>query len=263
MKILIIFLLTASTVMAMPKKLEVWFLSVDKTAFLEPLIKKTHYTKKVATNYQCQKMGEYCFDPQIGLYKKEKGKLIEATDYSSLDSQDTKVAEGSYQVGAYDPCEKSSHFSLFCKNIKSNKKKLIKPSEKLEVWVDISTTMKQVDFKGYEQACRRETFLRRVNKSCPLNKKMKVFIFDENRKELGNFDRVCLSSGLNRLDRLMRDIKESTAKNLIIITDIYEAKSNFIDFIEGDAAGIVKGIEKPIYAKDLLKDVSRIQKMCQ
>jgi hypothetical protein len=267
MKILIIFLLTASTVMAMPKKLEVWFLSVDKTAFLDPILKKKKFSKQIATNYQCQPMGDYCFDPQIGLYKKDKNKVVAISDYTSLDTEDKKVKDGSYSEGVYDPCKKPGHFNLFCKNRKVKKKKVIKPSQKLELWVDISTTMKQVDFNGYGEGasseCRRETFLKRINKTCPLNKKMKVYIFDENRKELGNFDRVCISSGLNRLDRLIRDIKASNAKNLIIITDIYEAKASFIDFIEGEGLGIVKGINTPLYAKDILKDVSRIQKMCQ
>lgn len=274
MKYFLILTLLVPIAHSMPKKLEVWFLSVDKTSTLNSILdsiqskEKIKFSKSISMNYQCQPMGDYCFDPQIGLYKKNKDKIEEAYDYSSLDTEYQKVAEGTYKEGLYNPCENPGHFNIFCKkgNLPSRKKKL-NPSQKLELWVDISTTMKQVDFKGYGQSesneCRRETFLRRIDKKCPLNKKMKVFIFDENRKELGNFDRVCLSSGLNRVDRLIRDIKASRVNNLIIITDIYEAKASFIDFVEGEAMGSVKGISKPLYAKDILNDVSRVQKMCQ
>jgi hypothetical protein len=259
---LIIFtlLLSISSAFATPKTLEVWFLSVDKTAFIDSIIPKIKYSKLTA-QYQCQKIGDYCFDPQIGLYKKENDKIVEATDYSALDTKEEFNEAGEYKEGEYDPCKNPGHFDIFCK--KGSKKKVTKvQKQKLELWVDISSTMKQVDGSDYKSKCVRERFLERVGGSCPLNEKMKVYIFDENRKELGNFDRVCLNSGTNRVDRLIRDIKASTAESLIIITDIYEAKAEFIDFVEQVAGGSVKGIDKPLYAKDILNDVSRIQKMC-
>ncbi len=262
MKLLILtFIITlATSAFAEPKKLEVWFLSVDKVSFIESILPKTKYSKLTA-QYQCQKVGDYCFDPQIGLYKKEKDKIVEARDYSELDTKEVFKEEGEYKEGEYDPCTNPGQFNIFCK--KRLKKAVKKSSKKLELWVDISSTMKQVDPTDYQTACIRERFLKRVNGACPLNEKMKVYIFDENRKELGNFDRVCLNSGLNRVDRLMRDIKASEAESLIIITDIYEAKAEFIDFVEQVAGGSVKGIDKPLYAKNILDDVSRIQKMCK
>ena len=248
LKIVYIFLFIVGTVEARPKKLEVWFLSVSKTAFLDSILSGVEYSQSIAENrYACTRMGDYCFDPQIGLYKRDKNNNIHRVrDYSGLDTKEKFNKNGEYIEGKYDPCEKPGHFNIFCKNKQINKKKIQKKSlQKLEIWVDISSTMRQIDYNG-EKSCYRENFLKRIHKSCPLNKKMKVYIFDENRKELGNFNRVCLNSGLNRLDRLMRDIKASQVENLIIITDIYEAKSEFIDFVEANGVGIVKGIDKPL-----------------
>ena len=263
-KVILLILILTQFAFGAPKKLEVWFLSLDKTAFIKEIIPQTKFLSMLASNYKCQPMGDYCFDPQIGLYKEDKNKkIIKARDYSNLDSKEEFKEEGEYKEGIYDPCKEMGHFNIFCGKTNKKNSKAKVPKHKLEIWVDISSTMRQIDFKNHETPCFRETFLKRVNKKCSLNEKMKVYIFDESRKELGNFDRVCLNSGLNRVDRLMKDIKSSKAKNLVIITDIYEAKAEFIDFIENEMGGTTKGIKSPVYAKSIVDDVSRIQKMCR
>ena len=91
MKLLLALLFTFSfNAMAKPKHFEVWFLSVDTVSWLEQVLPKTKYSKQIATNLQCQQMGEYCFDPQVGLYKKgEESKHIdEAAAYDSIDKQE-------------------------------------------------------------------------------------------------------------------------------------------------------------------------------
>lgn len=247
-----------------PKHLEVWFLSIDRTSFVEELIPKTQFSPLYSRQkLQCQQMGDYCFDPQVGLYKRGEGdKVEEALDYQQMDKLEEYSDAG--QASSIDrefiKCDKdSSFFDVFCG--KAKKQKMSK--SKLEIWVDISSTMKQVDFDGFDKMCRRESFLRTINDKCPLNKKMKVYMFDESRRELGAFDRVCLNAGLNQVDRIIRDIKTSKAKNLIIITDIFEADEKFINFIEVDAKGLVRGVDKPLYAKDIKKDIDRMYKMCK
>ncbi len=259
---LIIFSL-ANSAWAYPKHLEVWFLSIDRTSFIDKILPKQKYSPMTA-KLQCQQMGDYCFDPQVGLYKLGQGDRIqEAIDYQDMDKAEKHKNIDSATSLDRDmiKCDKNSgFFDVFCgkaKKLRQGKK------PKLEIWVDISSTMKQVDFESFDQMCKRESFLRGLNDKCPLNKKMKVYMFDESRKELGAFDRVCLNAGLNQVDRIMRDIKISKADNLIVITDIFEAKEKFVNFIEIDAKGIARGIEKPVYAKDLKKDIARMQKMCK
>lgn len=262
-KIFLLLLLISNYAWAYPKHLEVWFLSIDRSAFLNPLLPSTQYSPMTA-KLQCQQMGDYCFDPQVGLYKiGEDKKIQEEMDYQAMDKLEKydNIDPAKSVDRKIITCDKDGYFfDVFCGKAKS---KGYKKKEKLEVWVDISSTMKQVDFDGFDSMCMRESFLRNLNAKCPLNEKMKVYMFDENRKELGAFDRVCLNAGLNQVKRIMRDIKTSKAKNLIIITDIFEASAEFVDFIEGKAKGIARGIDKPIYAKDLKKDIDRMQKMCK
>lgn len=260
--VLLIFLITVNSAWAYPKHLEVWFLSIDRTSFLDDLLPKQKYSPMTA-KLQCQQMGDYCFDPQVGLYKLGEGdKIQEEMDYEEMDKAEKhkNIDSATSLDREMIKCDKnSSFFDIFCGKAKEVKKS----KTNLEIWVDISSTMKQVDFNGFDKMCKRESFLRGLNTKCPLNKKMKVYMFDESKKELGAFDRVCLNAGLNQVDRIMRDIKISKANNLIIITDIFEASEKLVNFIEVEAKGIARGIEKPIYAKDLKKDIARMQKMCK
>ncbi len=256
-------ILTSINLWATPKKVEVWFLSVDRAAFLDQILPKTKFSKLTARQLQCQQMGDYCFDPQIGLYKKdEKTDAVtdQPLDYSELDKAESYDFVKGYKKGQFETCDNNGHFDIYCGKTKAKK---IVEDIKLELWVDVSSTMKQVDFKSYDQPCRRENFLRTINSTCPLNEKMKVYIFDENKKELGNFDRVCMNAGLNRVDRIIRDIKTSDADHLVIITDIYEASAKFVDFIEALPGGSTKGIDKPFYAKNMKAEIARMQSICK
>ncbi|MCO4754564.1 MAG: hypothetical protein KC478_08775 [Bacteriovoracaceae bacterium] len=264
-KLGLLFLFLSSSLMAMPKSFEIWFLSPDKREVFLPskhLQKNIQYFRPVAQNdLQCQPMGEYCFDPQVGMYKLDDKNQVQANvDYTAADSledySNKRVAKGSERKQA--SCEDGDFFSLFCNEGKAQSPK----SAKVEVWVDTSSTMKQVDFAGYDTQCKRESFLRLITQDCSFNEEVKVYIFDEVKKQLGRMDRVCLNAGLNNRDRIIRDIKISKAAHLIIITDIFEADEKLLNFVETAGVGSVKGIEKPMYAADLKKFAPQLQKKC-
>ncbi len=122
--------------------------------------------------------------------------------------------------------------------------------------------MKQVDFAGHDKMCQREAFLRLVNRDCGFNQEMKVMGFNEAKKQLGTMQSVCLNHGLNSRDRLIRDIKNSDADHLVVITDIFEADETIINFIETSIGGSYKGVEKPIYASDLKAMAGDVRKKC-
>lgn len=258
-------LLASLNAFATPKHLEVWFLSIDKTSWLDGLLKNEYKPFKVARrNLQCQKMGDYCFDPQVGLYKPGEEETL-------TDEIDMAEVETSQKYDFIDPhkgverslieCdENSSFFDIFCGK---SKKKSLNEKTKLEVWVDVSSTMKQVDFQGFDKQCKREQFIRSLAKTCPLNEKMKVYHFEEYRVEVGSLDRVCLSGGLNNMKRLVQDFKKSKADNIIIITDIFEADESFINEIEATGRSTIRGLKKPIYAADLKNELQRVRKLCQ
>lgn len=242
-------------------------MSIDKSSVykqFEPKAKSSYRELAQSDSLQCQPMGEYCFDPQIGLYKKgeEPTAADSQVDHSALEKgkkYDFMETGDSVHRNLVD-CDKKNQFDIFCG---STRKKAKSENIQLEVWVDISSTMKQVDFSGFENKCSREIFLERLNATCPINQKMKVYYFNESRKEAGTFDRVCLSNGLNNMKRIISDVKKLDKKrNLIIVTDIFEANQSFISEIES-LGGKVKGLDEPVYAKDLVNDLSRLGKLCK
>ena len=263
-KLLLLILFTSTNIWAMPEHFEVWFLSVDKVSYFDQILKpeiKSYLTAQ--TNLQCQQMGEYCFDPQVGLYKKNDAmKVAEEVDLSKIENN--KKYDFLEPASALDrnmiECDKSQFFDIFCGK---SQKKVKEGKADLEIWIDTSSTMKQVDFEGFDNECKRERFLKDLNATCPMNQKMKVYYFEEMRKEAGSFDRVCLSGGLNNMKRIISDIELSKAKNIIIITDIYEAEEKFIDAIELTGRGVIKGLKTPLYAKDLKTELKRIRSFCK
>lgn len=254
---------------AKPDSFEVWFLSIDQQAVFEQFVpaEKLQWSySQTAENGtpQCQPMGEYCFDPQIGLYKKDANLSARdtAVDQSVVNKNkkyDFLPAGDSINRNLID-CSKSNQFDIFCGK---SRKRAAPQNIKLEVWLDISTTMKQVDFKGFDQKCSRELFLEKMGESCPMNQKMKVYYFNEVRKEAGSFDRACISNGLNNMKRLLEDIKKVDRKRkLIIVTDIFEASNEFVSQIES-MGGVVKGVDNPIYARNLLTNFESLKALCK
>ena len=257
------FLISISHLYAMPERFEVWFLSINKVGQIEHLLQEAEFKSvKIAQALQCQPMGDYCFDPQVGLYKPgEHNQVKEKVLYEELDK--TQKYKNLDSASSLDRqlvnCEDDKTFNIFCGNAKDAKKSY----PKFEVWVDISGTMKEVDFSGHHKSCYRETFVKSLDASCPFNKKMAIHLFNESKKESGNMTDVCLNYGLNEADRLVDQIKQSDAKFLLIITDIYEAHERFVDFIETSGKGTIRGLKEPFYARDMHTKVKSLVKNCQ
>ena len=136
----------------------------------------------------CQKMGDYCFDPQIGLYKEDNsGGIIEAADYRELDGKEKYNRLGDYKDSDFKTCENNGNFDIFCGKTKGSKKPV---NIKAEFWIDTSSSMKQVDYTGPNSTCAREYFLKTVGDKCPLNQKMKAYVFDENKREMGTYSQL-------------------------------------------------------------------------
>lgn len=259
---------------AMPKSFEIWFLSPEQaSAALEKgFQKKTKFLSVSAqANLQCQPMGEYCFDPQVGMYKPSGksggGSNVESfsADYREADKLE-KYDYESKSMAAQDKdfvCDKDNLFDFFCSSgsSKNGAAKKVKEQAKFEIWFDISSSMKQVDFSGYDKMCQRESFLRLLARDCGFNSEMQIHGFNEAKKQLGTIDSVCLNHGLNSRDRIIRDIKASSAKKLIVITDIFEADETLINFVEV-SGGKAVGVEKPMYASDLKAQARDLRKKC-
>lgn len=266
MKILFLFLTLSISfnTLALPKRVEVWFLSIDKTTWLDNLIKSKVGKKIAQQSLQCQVMGDYCFDPQVGLYKPGEEAMaqheIDLAEVENSKEYDFLEPHKGHERNMIECDQNSNFFDIFCGKAQ---KKIKAGKANLEVWIDVSSTMKQVDFDGFNSECKRERFLKDLSQTCTLNQEMKVYYFEEYRKEAGTFDRVCLSGGLNNMKRIVQDVKKSKADNVIIITDIFEAEDKFISAIENTGRGFIKGLKKPIYAADLKSELQRVRKLCK
>ena len=263
----LLFIIFSQSTVAAPKNLEVWFLSIDKEAafreFKPKLLEEGFVSKRIAQNtIQCQKVGDHCFDPQIGLYKKTEGK--KAVD-STVDSSSVYKAP-SYSYHKSDKkvderivdCDKRNKFDIYCgksKKIATSKK------VKVEVWIDTSSTMKQVDAKIGPNSCSRQLFLSMLDSSCGFNRGLKAYYFSAARKEAGTMKEACRTDGINNMKRIIENIKTNKSKNLIIVTDIFEASEKFIGAIKS-LGGTIRGVDKPLYGRDLMAQGRRVRNLC-
>ncbi len=245
---------------AMPKMLQVWFLSADVNS--TSLFQEVRFSKPIAQRRkQCQKMGEYCFDPQVGLYRPDEDKAeVEHIEYVKVIKEDKGIARGKSLERNSIKCDKGKFFDLFCGD---SKPVLEKKNMKTEVWFDISSTMRYIDPKKNKiKKCYRQLFLESLNEECPYGQKMDVNVFTERVRQIDTFSRVCEHDGLNSPDLLLRTIKKSDAENLIVITDIHENDGRFITALKVMGADI-RGRDKPMYPSAMQDEVKSIANLCK
>ena len=249
---------------AMPKSYEVWFISSEQQAKLQSFmnVPKQYMSQKFAQNVQCQPMGEYCFDPQIGLYKMGENQVVkEKLEYEEVTRQEkiNSIESASSLDRQLIECDtKSEHWDIFCG--KANGKKPAKYT--LELWIDTSSSMKQMDDEDGKGTCAREQFVKSIDQKCPRGKKMDLLVFSESIKQSDTIGRTCENYGLNNYKRLLEKLQDTTAQKVIIVTDIFEADVKFIGEIERSGIGKHLGVDKPMTAKDLMKEVKRLTSFC-
>lgn len=224
-KIFIFLSLSFSTSLwAMPKKFEIWALKVDRNENVTKLISKKNF---IAQNC-IQKIGDECFDPQVGIYtENEKKKVDEVTEV---------------KVEPFAKCDPNNKFDIFC----GKEGKIEKKNQKQEVWVSTAKSMQVVDGE-----CARASFLKQVAQSC----RPAISVFDSSKKELGTFQDACVSKGEPNTERLIDNIKNSKASKLVVILDISQVTQEIRDFV---ALSNGKGTIKELLAKELPKNVTTL-----
>lgn len=262
MQFILLAFLFSMSVYSMPKKFEVFFMNTptgSKTSLNSTLNKvdRKFESKGLAALLECRPMGDYCFDPQVGMYKRED-------IYKDVDIKDSYTYDDEMQSAAsldrdLVNCDKDNFFDLYCG--KTSKQKQVEA--KLEVWIDTSSTLRQVDSDIFNATCEREKFLKSLDSKCQFGSKMKVYTFNEHKKELGNMRGACTNSGLNKIENLIRDIKASKANHLIILTDIFELNEKFTNFIKASKVGVIKGDKGDFRASSLSSEVSRLSRLCK
>ena len=158
-------------------------------------------------------------------------------------------------------CDSNYYFDLFCG--KSKGKTYLEKNNGFEVWIDTSSSLNQVDRKDKNGDCFRKSFIKRLRSHCQ-DEKLQVSVFDTSLKAMGSEDSLCDNIGLNDQDRLIQWIKNSKAKRLLVVTDIYELSMKISDFIETVGATSKGDIpQKEIVGADLLRYAGEYQKYCK
>jgi hypothetical protein len=259
---LIRFLLLAfisTSVLAAPKDIEVWFVSNAKTALLESLLNRPQYVYRAPTaELQCQQMGDFCFDPQYGLYKKDDA-TAEVVDTKVVETDGPSIPAGKSVERELIDCDPNNFFDIFCGKAK---KEAAPGTAKLDLWVDTSSSMREFDFSDKDGNCNRKSLVKKLDDACGFNQKVNVMMFDVTIKQAGSMDQVCNNQGLNDYKRLMDWIERSDAKKLVVITDLYEFHKEFSDYIESKH-GKFRGDKDPLTTKQMVDLADELAKSCK
>jgi len=246
------------SVWAAPQSIEVWFLSAHKKAEVQRLInEKPFILKSLTVELECQEMGDFCFDPQFGLYKKDDANA-EVDTSTAIKEKTPQIPPAESLDRNLISCDPNNYFDIFC----GKAKKEVKSNFKLDLWIDTSSSMREMDFSDKEGGCFRKSMMKRLDESCGFNQKVNVMMFDTSIKQAGSIDSLCHNRGLNDAKRMIDWIERSNAKKLVIITDIYEFHKDFADYIESKN-GKFRGDKDPIIASDLLNMVDDLAKSCR
>ncbi len=282
-----------------PDRLEVIFLSQSKTtAVLQLLDKKSKgiylsrliaqegdsvidYSKRLAyeeeyvidfndpegwekgtplNDKSCVPMGDGCFDPQRGYtdevpnsvkinesVKKEKRKEPSPFELKTFSNEDIALVE----------CQEGRYFDIFCG--KESKRK--KVAANLEVWIDTSSSLRNIDYSKEDSYCERRFFASKLKKDC--RDAVDFSIFDTARRSLGSYDTLCDYMGSNDGRRTVSWIEANSAEHLVIITDVDEYHGIFREYLERTNA-IIHGVgTKQITANDLISFVPSFVKSCK
>lgn len=243
---------------AAPKEVEVWFLSNQKTSQLDEILNRPSVKYRTLTaELQCQLMGDYCFDPQYGLYKKDDANA-EVVGAEKLEKDGPSIPSGKSVERDLINCDPNNYFDVFCGKATKGPAK----ETKLEIWIDTSSSMKEFDYSDKEGGCYRKSLIKRLDDTCGFNQKVNVMMFDTSIKEAGSMSQLCNNQGLNDYKRLIDWIERSNARKLIVVTDIYEFHKEFSDYIES-LNGKFRGDKDPMTAKDMLGLVDELAKSCK
>jgi len=254
--------LIPTMVWATPQKIEMIFLSPAKVSMLlEQLDKmeKRSMSKHIAQAdmENCVPMGDGCFHPQYGYIEKKPD--VGTSAKAIADKKEEKEVElknfNALETNMVS-CDKNNYFDIFC-----GKERPSSAPAEIEVWFDISSSLKTVDYNKDPDHCARRSFIEKVQLTC--KSKVNVSVYNTSIKQVGENSSVCMSYGMNDQARILRWMKDSKAKHLLIITDIDEMSVEMRSFLESNGAKMTGDGVKAFTANDLIDYAKEFTKMCR
>lgn len=251
----LVMLLQSSLLFATPQKIEMIFLSPNKKAALLQLLDQYKQLKMAAYTAQaddkCVPMGDGCFHPQLGYIEKKP----EAPKLQVEQAPNPVQTFNSLETSLVN-CDKNNHFDIFCGKESEDKKKFAQT----EVWFDISSSLREVDYSKDGSSCARRTFMTQVQSACKGN--VNFSVYNTSLKEMGDHSIVCESHGTNNEKRLVKWIKDSSAKTLLIVTDIDELSPEMRTLLDENGAKMVGDGTTPFTSSQLIEYAKEFSKHC-
>ena len=113
--------LLASSASAAPRELEVWFLTPPKAASIEQWLNPPR-PKLQLWAQECEAVGDFCFDPEVGLYKKNQRDL--ERDPVFIPEKDLPQLPTAHSVDrSLVSCDPKYAFDMFCGEARPEAKK--------------------------------------------------------------------------------------------------------------------------------------------
>jgi hypothetical protein len=241
------------------------FLSPQKVSQLLDLIEKNKTMNSISLmalddqiNERCIPMGEGCFHPQLGYIDKK------LNDVKSDSSKKEAPKDPGLQLKTFNAvetsminCDHGNYFDIYCGKEKAN----TIPADNIEIWFDISSSLRTVDYNKDPNHCNRRTFMTKVMEGC--KDKVRVSVYNTALKEMGDFSSVCMAYGTNDDAKLLQWMKNSSAKTLLIVTDIDQISRSMRDFLEERGAKIIGDGVKAFSSTDLINYANDLIKTCK
>lgn len=256
-KIIFILFIFSLNTFALPEHVHFFFISGDGVSLINSIEESGfNFSKYTAKNVfdeepECVPMGDGCFHPQIGYIEKGTSgtkKKLEKVPNKTINAVDIDLIK----------CEDGNYFDIFC----GKAKKESTTKALFEVWLDTSSSMRSVDYSKDPSYCERRIVARKFREGC--GEKVNIQLFDTSLKEMGDLSSACVNYGLNDQKRLMRWIKDSTAKQLYILTDIDELSLELKDFLDSIPATIYGGDNRRFFMKDVQEMTEKtVAKYCK
>lgn len=243
---------------ASPDNITFIFLTEESSKAVLDLVTPTPFGALIAEASQpkgCVPMGDGCFHPQHGFIPNEEEDNSKKPKKREAVSEQSKVKTINSLETNLIKCEKGNYFDIFC----GKSRKEGKPGE-LEIWFDVSTSMRKVDWNHKDAFCKRRAFGEKLRRDC--KKGVSFSVYNTSIKQVSSLNSVCTYKGDNNTKRLTKWIDGSKAKHLVIITDIDEMSVQLKDYLDMLGAKIVGVGTKPFFSADLSKWSKRNLKSC-
>ncbi len=250
-------LLLSMSLKAAPLKMEMIFLSPKKMSMILDLIdqyQRIKYSQYVSQSEgeKCVPMGDGCFHPQFGFIEKKNEvktpELLEEKKFElkNFHSLETNIVD----------CDKSYAFDIFCGKAQAGS-----ANSMIEVWFDISSSLRTVDYNRDPEQCARREFMEKIQKSC--GNKVSFSVFNTSLKQITDLGSACLGHGTNDQKKLLRWMTETKAKQLVVVTDIDEMSEEMKDFLESRGAKMTGDGVKAFTADDLVDYAKEYVRFCK